>query len=277
MEELVDHGICQIRNRIGSKVPGENRLAAFLVISEGTCIHCETVDKFVIRIRCVRIIGSSPRSISHGVRAFIVADDDRDVSADLVVLNRLLKCRELFNQKIDRLRLQSIDNELCQKIQIGLGQGIFGILVAVDIDDVGIAGLFFFLRSLFFLSRFFFLLGSRFLSLFLRGLVLSFFLVRRYLVSRDDLVAAGVSRILDGAFLSVQILELGGKNISDPGLALIDGDDLVLAKELEQVFGEGDLVAAAGLIIISDRVLFGDNIGQYRKVASFSGEAGVGL
>ena len=162
----------------------------------------------------------------------------------------------------------------------------------MDIDDARVAFflflIFFLFRCRFFfllLSRFFFLLLFRlffrflfrFFFLFLSGFFFSVILERRDLIFRDVLISACICRILNGALLSKKILELCRDNISDPGLVLVDGDDLFLAEQLEQVLREGDLVSSVSGVIISDRVLVRDHISQYRQVTAFAGKAGVRL
>ena len=153
----------------------------------------------------------------------------------------------------------------------------------MDIDDTRVSlffivfllRLFFFLLFLFLLGFFLFLLGLFFLLL--SRFLFSLFLKRRYLIRRNDLVAALISRILHSAFLRKKVLEFCGENKRDPGLAFVDGDDLVLSEQFQQIFGEGDLIASAANVTAFDRVLVRDHISQYRQIASFSCKSGVRL
>ena len=224
MEEFMDDRIGKIPHSFGIEISRDDRFIILFVIRELTGVHRETINKLIITV--LFFCKSAAARIANCVVPLFVSNNNGEILSKLIVVRRVPEGREFLDQKIDRLGVQNIDNEIRKEFQIRLGKRFFGVAVAVHIDKVGVA-LFLLLLFLFRLLFLFYL----FFSLFFRLVVLK----RRDLVIGNDLAPRSIGRILDRALLSIKILEFRRENKSDPRLILVDGDDLLFAEQLQQI------------------------------------------
>ena len=224
MEKLVYDRIGKIPHSFGVEISRDDRFIILFVIRELTGVHRETINEFIITV--LFFCKSAVARIANRVVPLFVSNNNGEILSKLIVVSRVPEGREFLDQKIDRLGVQNIDNEIRKEFQIRFGKRFFGVAVAVHIDKVGVA-LFLLLLFLFRLLFLFYL----FFSLFFRLVVLK----RRDLVIGNDLAPRSIGRILDRALLSIKILEFRRENKSDPRLILVDGDDLLFAEQLQQI------------------------------------------
>ena len=116
VEEFVDNCIGKSFYAVGIDISVDNRFTILFVISERCGIYSETVYKLVVRISVIS--GPAGGRITVGIRAFLITDDNSDPAANLLILSCFFKRREFLDQKIDRLRLQDIDNEIRKEFQV---------------------------------------------------------------------------------------------------------------------------------------------------------------
>ena len=222
----------------------------------------ELITELIIRIRIIYGPPALRVSVCPGV--FIISDHQICVFAQFIIVGRFIKGRKSLSQKIDRLRLQFIDQKVSKETEVFIAESILGFLIAVKIDEMPID----------FSLRFVFLrLFGRRLLRFLAAI----FCQRSDFLFRDRILCdiRGRRGGAAPALFCKKLLEICRQNIGDLRLLFIYREDLRIAEQLEKIFFEPD-GASASIRVILKRILLGNHKGKYRKIGAVSREADIG-